>query len=87
MPRDATPQQRIENAHLVDVDSIARRQQNMVDATRAAVQRQCNTIAVASCIQDLAPFIHRHIPQPRPQPQNRGSAQAVLVHSVASLPG
>ena len=54
VPRNAAAQARVQDIHLIDIDSITGRQQNMVDASRAVIQRQCDAIAVAPRIQDAA---------------------------------
>ena len=83
MPDDAAAQLRIENLHLIDANSVAGRQQDMIDTARAAVRRQDDTIAGPARFKDACFFEARNILQARSQPQDRSGKQAMLVEPVA----
>ena len=80
---DAAAQLRIQNVHLIDVNSVAGCQQDMIDVAGAAVQCQGDTIAVASRLENTGSFMQRNVLQAPPQPQDRGGLQAVLIEPVA----
>ena len=83
MPRDAAAQTGFQDIHFLDIDPIAGCQQNMIDAPRAAIQRQGDAITVAPRIQDAGCLVDRHVLQAGPQPKRRGGTQAVFVQPVA----
>src|SRR5208283_820173 len=83
MPRDAAAQPGLKDIHFLDIDPIAGRQQNMIDAPRAAIQRQGDTIAVAARVYDAGCLADRYVLQAGPQPKRRSGTRAVFVQPVA----
>ena len=83
VPDDAAAQLRIENVHLVDANSVAGCEQNMIDAAGVAVHIQDDTIAIAVRLENTRSLMAPDVLQARPQPQDRGGMQAMLVEPVA----
>ncbi|MFY9758899.1 MAG: hypothetical protein WAK32_00640 [Xanthobacteraceae bacterium] len=84
MPDDAAAQSRIQNVHLVNANSVAGCKENMIDAAGVAVHLQDDTIAVAVRLENSRSLMARNVLQARPQPQDCGGMQAMLVEPVAS---
>jgi hypothetical protein len=63
VPSNAIAQARIQDFHFLDINPVTGPKYDVVDTTRAVIQRQGNTIAVSPRIQDAAFFVDWHIMQ------------------------